>query len=124
MTFTEACCEAVRGVSMKYDKYSDVPPKQRETPLSGIIETLYREHAYIASLLDNLEHQALKLKPEKIPDYQHDTASTPTARKSREPGYETSTKYTNVPIGPTLPEANALFADGLSRCPSRPVWQG
>ena len=124
MIFTEACCEAVRGVSMKYDKYSDVPPKQRETPLSGIIETLYREHAYIASLLYNLEHQALKLKPGKIPDYQHDTASTPTARKSSEPGYGVSAKYTNIEIGPTLTEADALFADGFSRCISRPVWQG
>ena len=37
--------------------------------LNGIIETLYSEHGYIASLLDNLDKQAAKLKPGKIPDY-------------------------------------------------------
>lgn len=46
----------------------------KKSPRSGdqlrdTLETLYSEHRYIASLLDNLEQQAERLKPGKIPDY-------------------------------------------------------
>lgn len=37
--------------------------------LSDILETLYSEHRYLASLLDKLETEAARLKPRKIPDY-------------------------------------------------------
>jgi hemerythrin-like domain-containing protein/prefoldin subunit 5 len=37
--------------------------------LSDILETLYSEHRYLASLLDNLDKQIARLKPGKIPDY-------------------------------------------------------
>ncbi len=37
--------------------------------LTGIIETLYSEHAYISTLLDRLEQEAEKLEPGKVPDY-------------------------------------------------------
>jgi acetyl esterase/lipase/hemerythrin-like domain-containing protein len=38
--------------------------------LSGLLDTLYNEHRYILSLLDNLEQQTLRLKSGKVPDYQ------------------------------------------------------
>ena len=37
--------------------------------LSGIIDTLYSEHRYIASLLDTLEKEVSRLKKGKVPDY-------------------------------------------------------
>jgi hemerythrin-like domain-containing protein len=37
--------------------------------LGDILETLYSEHRYLASLLDTLDNEAARLKPGKIPDY-------------------------------------------------------
>jgi hemerythrin-like domain-containing protein len=53
--------------------YSRRGPGRKKTgkddAVGDLVETLYSEHRYIASLLDTLEHQAAKLKPGKIPDY-------------------------------------------------------
>lgn len=47
--------------------------QDREVPKgnqwTGIIDTLYNEHGYILSLLENLEEQAARLERGKIPDY-------------------------------------------------------
>lgn len=37
--------------------------------LADILETLYSEHRYLASLLDKLEKESARLKPRRIPDY-------------------------------------------------------
>jgi acetyl esterase/lipase/hemerythrin-like domain-containing protein len=41
----------------------------RGDALTGIIDTLHSEHAYINTLLDRLEQEATKLEPGKVPDY-------------------------------------------------------
>ncbi|MBW2245361.1 MAG: alpha/beta hydrolase fold domain-containing protein [Deltaproteobacteria bacterium] len=52
---------SARGPRAKASKDDDA--------LTGIIETLYSEHAYISVLLDRLEREADKLTPGKVPDY-------------------------------------------------------
>ena len=45
-------------------------PGRAPGKLSSLLDTLYNEHRYILSLLDNLEQQSLRLKSGKVPDYQ------------------------------------------------------
>ena len=52
--------------------YSSAGPRRKasnDDGLVGIIDTLYSEHAYIESLLDNLEQESKRLQPGKVPDY-------------------------------------------------------
>jgi hemerythrin-like domain-containing protein len=44
-------------------------PIPGDTTVSGVIETLYREHGLFLTLLDRLQLETDKLKPGKIPDY-------------------------------------------------------
>jgi len=57
----------------EYFTYAGNAPRRKASKqsgaLPGIIETLYSEHRYIASLLDTLQEQAEKLVPGKIADY-------------------------------------------------------
>jgi monoterpene epsilon-lactone hydrolase len=52
-----------------YSERGQRPKQNRSDSLAGIIDTLYSEHRFINSLLDNLEEQAQRLKPGKVPDY-------------------------------------------------------